>query len=175
MLYPNRVNVIDTELLSNTPSWCVLHVQNHMCDKPWRVLTTTLFPCPITGTFKIAVITRTKCFIQRGEILCHATSTDVNSFYDKLTGKCFFKTIQRQTTFFNYFPFLAEDAVYYSEDDHSYDVSSSDDDDDDDDDVVLLLKEQHQVSRLGEYTTGLARLPTWWCAPLQRNPKQFFG
>lgn len=86
VIYPNRVNVIDLEILASTHSWKILRIVNHMCQKPWRVLTNFLFQCPITGTFKAPVISRTKCFIQRGDILCHALPMDMELTYYTITG-----------------------------------------------------------------------------------------
>jgi len=86
ILYPNKINIIDLELLASPQYWCVFTVKNHMCNKPWRVLSNTLFPCPITGTYKISIITQTKCFIPRGEALCHGVLSDVQRTYQSITG-----------------------------------------------------------------------------------------
>ncbi len=92
-LIPGRVNFIDVASMSLSMDY-VLQVKNHLCHKPWRIMTQFLVPNPNTYILTLPIISTRLCRINYGDILCHVKLVSVTSCIDYIKGKItFFKNI----------------------------------------------------------------------------------
>lgn len=87
VLHPHQITEIDAGILVDIASGHVLQIKSHNCDKPWRVLVEYVYPDPVKKTLKIPVITKVKCYIPYGEVLCHVKEIPLNQAYCLIRGK----------------------------------------------------------------------------------------
>lgn len=126
LLYPDRINKINPGFHIELPSYQVLQIKPHTCNKPWRILGEYLYP-EEDNTLIIPVITDTKCMLNIGDVLCHIQPISLAHAF--LRAKCksyiyfillcyllylLYFTLFTLITILNV---LAVDEIYFSEDD----------------------------------------------------------
>ena len=86
-LKPGILYNVDTNLFADRISGTIMQVQNHLCDKPWRVVNPFLNYPPAWGlTLTLQIITNKPCSIKRGEILCHIKNITLEEAFNKVKG-----------------------------------------------------------------------------------------
>jgi len=83
------VNLVNAEILMNVSTGYAIQVKNHICNKPWRILTEYLVPDPISKKLIIPVVSHRPCLIQFGDILCHVEIVTVESCIKRIKGNLF--------------------------------------------------------------------------------------
>jgi hypothetical protein len=81
------INNIEIDLLVEIPNKYIIQIRNHLCDKPWRVLQKYIYPDEFTKRLTITLITRRRCKIIVGDILCHIKLVAIDEAYKNITGK----------------------------------------------------------------------------------------
>ena len=129
--------------LSDCEKNILLEVQQHLCDKPWRIVDKYLCLNSWTKTITITIIANKPCTIQRGHILGHIQPVFIHDVYNNIKGKFLFSNtyivIIIIIIIYFFYLFLEWDEVYFSDDDddddlkHDPEITDFHDDDDDDD------------------------------------------
>jgi len=91
-LLPNEIRLLDLGLFCFTNKEDkngILKIQQHLCDKPWRILGDYFIPNQLTIT--VPVIAKKKCKINEGEVLFHATIISLTTALQLIKGKNFYK------------------------------------------------------------------------------------
>jgi len=88
LIHPNKVTFVDAGIWIDIPVNCVLKVKNHLCNKPWRILNTYLYKSE--NSLIIPIITKYKCRINYGDILCHVQMPTVTEAYEEISGILYF-------------------------------------------------------------------------------------
>ena len=89
MLLPGVVNEIIIRFIDDTPT-TVLQVNNHMCDKPWRVISEYIYFNKRTHSITIPIITSFTRILLSGEPICHVELMNPLSTLQKIKGNSFF-------------------------------------------------------------------------------------
>ena len=76
--------------LSDCEKNILLEVQQHLCDKPWRIVDKYLCLNSWTKTITITIIANKPCTIQRGHILGHIQPVFIHDVYNNIKGKFLF-------------------------------------------------------------------------------------
>jgi len=90
VLFPNEIQLLNLGLYCFTNEKDkneILKIQQHLCNKPWRILGDYFFPNHLNIT--VPVIAKKKCKISKGEVLFHATLIPLNTALQLIQGKIF--------------------------------------------------------------------------------------
>ena len=74
-LHPGIVNEINIPFKGNSPKH-ILHVKNHMNDKPWKIINEYIWFNEQTHLITIPIITHSLQSIKAGEPICHIRLTE---------------------------------------------------------------------------------------------------
>jgi hypothetical protein len=86
ILHPNKIVIVDTGLIINPQKFEVIHIKNHLCNKPWRIMG-EFFSASFYQTLQVPVITSKACTIKAGEVLCHMLPTTITAALTNIKGK----------------------------------------------------------------------------------------
>ena len=98
-LVENCVTLEEIYLPTPIPKDCLLEVQRHIVNKPWKVLSDFLFEHPITKAISIPLVANETCTILPNEILDHVQVVPIAEAYRQRKGKKLLTFLQ----FFHYF------------------------------------------------------------------------
>ena len=85
-LRPYNIHKITLSLIDVIPQGCAIEVQNHLCNKPWRVINKYLFPHKISHCITFYLTSNLRQTLASGVILCHINVISSTELIDTLTG-----------------------------------------------------------------------------------------
>lgn len=89
-LYPNVVYKIHLGLYVDLSQGHILQVKNHLCDKPWRIVESYLYPSSWFKSITVQIISDKRCIVRTGEVLAHIQSLPVSEALRNLKGKIWY-------------------------------------------------------------------------------------
>ena len=84
-LFSNEVNEVIIPFVGKTPT-SLLQVNNHLKDKPWKVISEFLYFSDKTNTLNIPIITSSFTIVPAGSPICHIHLMDSFHTLKKITG-----------------------------------------------------------------------------------------
>ena len=100
LLDPGVISYIYVGLFVKMDKGTIIQIQNHLCNKPWRIVNQYLCLSP-TGeeTLTLQVIANKPSIIKRGEVLCHIKSITFRQAFNIMKGTYFFIQMLGNTSF----------------------------------------------------------------------------
>ena len=93
-LRPDVVNEIVIPFQGNS-STKILQVNNHLCDKPWRVISEYIYLNERTHALTLPVVTSFFRILKVGEPICHVELTDPTQTLQNIKGTYLIRVINK--------------------------------------------------------------------------------